>query len=49
MLASLDSAPGSAQTLAVGELAARPLEGTAGLGVGLESRLEVPFGFALVL
>ena len=49
VLASLDSAPGSAKKLAVGELAARPLEGTGGLGVGLQSRPEEPFGFALVL
>ena len=49
MLASLDPAPGSAKQLAVGELAARSLEGTGGLGVGLQSRPEEAFGFALVL
>ncbi len=49
MVTRLDSPPLAAEELAVGELGAGTLEGTGGLGVGLQSRLEEAFGFALVL
>src|SRR5918992_951467 len=49
VLARLDSAPGAAEELAVGELGARALEGTGSLGVGAERRRVETFGLAPLL